>query len=78
LAEKATGIEMPLLILQAGSDVIVDVEKVQGWFSKIKSGTKDMRIFPDAHHTLDFDVNWFKEYTHVLAEWILARTPVVT
>lgn len=79
LAEKAAGsIEVPLLLLQAGSDRIVDVEKVQSWYAKAKSQTKDMRIFPDAHHSLDFDDNWFKEYTHVLTEWILARSPVVT
>lgn len=79
LAEKAcNAIEMPVLILQSGSDRIVDVDKLQGWYSRIKSQTKDLRIFPDAQHALDFDANWIKEYTHVLADWILARLPVVT
>lgn len=79
LAEKAASqIDMPVLVLQGGSDRIVDVEKVQTWYSKIPSETKDLRIFPDSQHCLDFDANWFKEYTHVLSEWILARCPVVT
>ncbi len=79
LAEKASAsIEMPLLILQAGSDAIVDVEKLQGWYARSKSVTKDLRIFPDSSHTLDFDSTWFKEYVHVLSEWILAQCPVVT
>jgi acylglycerol lipase len=79
LAEKAAGqITMPVLLLQGGSDRIVDVEKLQAWYQKIPSQTKDLRIFPDAQHCLDFDDNWFKEYTHVLSEWILARSPVVT
>ncbi len=79
LAEKASAsIEMPLLVLQAGSDMIVDVDKLQGWYAKAKSTTKDLRIFPDASHTLDFDSTWFKEYAHVLSEWILAQCPVVT
>ena len=79
LAEKAASrIEMPVLLLQGGSDRIVDVEKLQAWYAKIPSETKDLRIFPDSQHCLDFDANWFKEYTHVLTEWILARCPVVT
>jgi len=79
LAEKAAGqIDMPVLMLQGGSDRIVDVEKLQAWYGKIPSQTKDMRIFPDSQHCLDFDEKWFKEYTHVLSEWILARCPVVT
>ncbi len=79
LAEKANNtIEVPFLVLQGGSDRVVDIEKLQAWFSKAKSPTKDLRIFPEAAHSLDFDANWFKEYTHVLAEWILARQPVVT
>ena len=79
LAEKACSqIQMPVLLLQGGSDVIIDVEKIQSWYSKIPSQTKDLRIFPDAQHCLDFDEKWFKEYTHVLGDWILARNPVVT
>lgn len=79
MAEKCvSGLELPVLILQGASDRIVDVEKLQGWYAKIPSKTKDMRIFPEAHHTLDFDSNWFKEYTHVLSEWILSRLPVVS
>ena len=79
LAEKANAnIEAPLLVLQGGSDQVVDVEKLQSWFAKARCQTKDLRIFPESYHSLDFDANWFKEYTHVLAEWILARQPVVT
>ncbi len=79
LAEKAApAIEMPMLILQAGADMIVDVDKLQGWYGKSPSTAKELRIFPDASHTLDFDSTWFKEYVHVLSEWILAQRPVVT
>jgi len=82
LAEKAAPqIDVPVLVLQGGSDRIVDVEKMQTWYSKIpstKGQTSDLRIFPDSQHCLDFDANWFKEYTHILSEWILARCPVVT
>jgi acylglycerol lipase len=78
LAEVAAPqLQLPLLMLQAGADRIVDLEKTQAFFSKIKSSSKEMRIFPDASHCLDFDQTWFKEYVHVLSAWIMAQCPVV-
>ncbi|MBN9395312.1 MAG: alpha/beta fold hydrolase [Candidatus Melainabacteria bacterium] len=78
LAEKtASSIDLPVLLLQGGADRIVDLEKTQGYFARLKSPVKDMRIFPDSAHSLDFDANWFREYTHVLSEWIMAQCPVV-
>lgn len=79
LAEKAAGsLELPVLALLAGADQILDLEKVQQWYARIPSPTKELRIFPDASHLLDFDSSWFKEYTHILSEWIRAQCPVVT
>jgi alpha-beta hydrolase superfamily lysophospholipase len=79
LAEKAgSSLELPVLMLLAGADSIVDLEKMQQWYARIPSATKELRIFPDASHLLDFDSSWFKEYTHVLSEWILSLCPVVT
>ncbi len=79
LAESAApNTQLPLLILQSGADQIVDVKKIEEWYSKTKSTDKTMRIFPDAYHNLDFDATWFRDYSHLLSEWILARTPVVT
>lgn len=79
LAEKAaSSLELPVLMLLSGADPIVDLEKVQQWYARIPAPTKELRIFPDAGHLLDFDSGWFKEYTHVLSEWILAQCPVVT
>lgn len=79
LAESAaSNTHLPLLILQSGADQIVDVKKVEDWYSKAKSADKTMRIFPDAYHNLDFDATWFRDYSHLLSEWILARSPVVT
>ncbi len=79
LAEKtAPNITKPLIIVQSGSDQIVDVAKLEKWYARVKAPDKTMRIFPDAYHCLDFDANWFREYTHLVSEWLLARTPVVS
>lgn len=78
LAEKtAPNISKPIIILQPGNDQVVDTEKLQKWYEKVKSPQKSMRIFPDAYHSLDFDANWFKEYTHLMSEWLLSRSPVI-
>jgi alpha-beta hydrolase superfamily lysophospholipase len=69
-------IDLPTIVLQAGSDRIVDIEKLEAWYAKIKTSQKTMRIFPDAVHSLDFDQTWFRDYTHLLTEWLLARSPV--
>lgn len=79
LAEKAAGnISKPLIILQPGNDAIIDIDRLSKWYSRIKSPDKTMRIFPDAYHCLDFDANWFKEYTHLISEWLLSRLPAVS
>ncbi len=78
LAESAAGnISIPTLILQPEADQIVDVASLKKWNDKLRSTEKSMRLFPDAFHCLDFDANWFKEYTHLVSEWLLARAPAV-
>lgn len=64
---------MPVLILQGEEDLIVDTNKLKGWYQQIASQDKSMQIFPGAAHSLDFDADRFKEYTQVLANWILTR-----
>ena len=72
----AKNIKTPILILQAGADQIVDIKKLENWYEKIPITNKAMRVFPEASHSLDFDRNWFKEYTRMLCDWIAARVPV--
>lgn len=78
LASKAAPrISKPIMILQPSNDQIVDIPKMEKWYAKIKSAEKSMRLFPDAGHSLDFDATWFKEYSHLVSEWLLARNPAV-
>ncbi|MDX2105284.1 MAG: alpha/beta fold hydrolase [Candidatus Melainabacteria bacterium] len=73
----AKRLSLPILILQAGADQIVDIKATQNFLAKTKSTEKSMRLFPDAKHVLDFDNNWFKDYAHLAGEWVSARLPVV-
>lgn len=73
----APHLRLPLLVVQSGSDRIVDIEALENWYDKIKSSDKTMRIFADAAHSIDFDSVWFKEYTQLLIEWIFARRVAV-
>lgn len=78
LSQKAASkISLPTLILQGGSDQIVDIPKVEAWLSRTGSTDKSMRIFPEAHHSIEFDETWFKEYIHLVSGWIQARSPVI-
>jgi alpha-beta hydrolase superfamily lysophospholipase len=72
----AKHISIPTLVLQAGSDQIADNEKSKSWYAQLKTAHKTMRIFPDAIHSLDFDQTWFRDYAHLMAEWILAIPPI--
>ena len=77
MSQKACShLRLPTLILQSANDQVVDVIAVQKWFEKIAAQKKEFRIYPDAAHSIDFDPVWFKEYTHLLNEWILALSPV--
>lgn len=78
LARKsASKLHLPIMILQGGSDQIVDIPSVEKWLARTSSTEKSMRIFPEAHHSIEFDETWFKEYIHLASGWVLARSPVV-
>jgi len=70
-------ISIPTLVLQAGNDQIADNEKSKAWYALLKTSHRTMRVFPDASHSLDFDQTWFRDYTHLMAEWILAIPTIV-
>jgi acylglycerol lipase len=70
---SAKFIKIPVLILQGEDDLIVNTEKLEIWYQQIAAKDKSIHAFPGAAHSLDFDADWFKEYTHVLTDWILSK-----
>ena len=78
LAQQAPSeLHLPLLVLQAADDQIVDIAKLKSWFDRVHSSDKQWQPFANATHSLDFDARWFTEYTNLLCDWLLARTAKV-
>lgn len=66
-------IVLPTLILQSGKDNIVDEKGLAGWFKRLKSQDKTMRVFEGVHHSLDFHKDP-DEYRLTLANWIIEKS----
>ena len=46
---------LPVVVLLAGHDEIVDNERVKKWFSGILSRDKAMRVFDGSYHVMPFE-----------------------
>jgi acylglycerol lipase len=69
----ARKIELPLLVLQAEKDQIVDINKLSAWFFAVGSRDKQLKLFANATHSLDFDATCFNDYTESIVQWLRAR-----
>ncbi|MDP3789431.1 MAG: alpha/beta fold hydrolase [Candidatus Omnitrophota bacterium] len=49
------GVILPLIVLLAGHDDIVDNERVKKWFNALPARDKTIRIFDDFHHVMPFE-----------------------
>ncbi len=79
LAQKfAKQIDLPLLLLQAENDKIIDVAKLKAWYEEVSSTDKVWRLYANATHSLDFDAHCFDDYTKLLTDWLLLRTEALT
>lgn len=65
-------LQLPVLILQSGQDDIVDLKRIEGWFARIRSGDKTLKIFTTAKHSLDFEPDQ-AQYQSCLMSWIKSR-----
>lgn len=65
-------LQLPVLVLAAGSDRIVDVSGLEDWFERIPSLDKEMYVFSWSEHCLDFD-DRAQEYARCLSKWLLQR-----
>lgn len=69
----AEDISCPALIFQSGRDSVVDESGVQKWFERLSSRDKQMHVFAEAFHSLDFDSKP-EEYRRLLSEWIIEHS----
>jgi lysophospholipase len=70
--ELAEHIACPLLVLQAGSDLIVDPEAPLAWLERVASTDKTLRILPDHFHELLNELDWANTLADML-DWFEPR-----
>jgi lysophospholipase len=66
----ARSLTLPMLLILAQSDRIVNVERVRRWYARVPEGQKSLHVFERALHSLDFEPLLFEEYVAVMLDWI--------
>ena len=69
---------LPMLLMQAGSDPIVDVPAVQRWFDGMASSARKSVLYPSFGHILDFEQER-QRYWDDLVAWLdetVGETPL--
>jgi acylglycerol lipase len=66
----ASKIQLPVLLIQTDRDEIVNFAQVDAWFARVSSQRKQMRIFGNASHSIDFDARYLTQYVALLEDWL--------
>jgi alpha-beta hydrolase superfamily lysophospholipase len=72
LRRASARLALPLLLLQGEADKMIDVPKTRRWFARLGIEDKTYRAYPDAGHTLDFELDR-AQYLAGLLGWLSAR-----
>ncbi|MFD2922781.1 alpha/beta hydrolase [Halobacillus naozhouensis] len=56
--------EVPLLIMQAGEDLMVDAEKTKEWFHSVDLSEKTYKEWPGLYHEIFNEPEWKQVYTY--------------
>jgi lysophospholipase len=70
--DLAEQVSCPILVLQAGTDLIVDPAAPQGWLQRVGSADKAIRMFPDHYHELLNESDWSNTLADML-DWLEER-----
>ncbi len=70
--DSSANMRIPVLVMLAGIDNMIDTDKVAGWFKKLPSSDKTLKVYKDYHHILTFEENADKVMQDI-ADWIWAR-----
>ena len=65
----ATGLRLPVLVLQSGHDPIVDAGHVRAWFDRLESQDKRYVLYPEWGHLLDFEPER-QRYWDDVGDWL--------
>jgi lysophospholipase len=75
--ELAEQVSCPTLVMQAGSDLVVDPAAPHGWLQRVGSADKAIRMFPDHYHELLNEIDWSNTLADLL-DWLEQRLIVPT
>lgn len=75
--EQATAIEIPILAMQAGDDLIVDPQAVAPWLEKTSSADRTLKLLDEHYHELLNEEDW-RETLNELLTWLESRIPCGT
>jgi len=71
--KKASGnIRLPVLLMLAGIDEIIDTDGVRKWYEKLPSSDKTLKFYKGYHHLLTFEED-AAEVMEDIAVWIKGR-----
>jgi lysophospholipase len=83
--EAADRLFCPVLVMQAGADLVVDPAAAEPWLAKVASSDKTLRVFPEHYHellnetdwahTLGDMLRWFDRYVVNVADEAVALQP---
>ncbi|HUG91471.1 MAG TPA: lysophospholipase [Planctomycetaceae bacterium] len=73
---EAPGLRVPLLVLQAGQDRIVDPDAAREWLASAGSADKTFRCLPEHYHELLNEPDW-PETATLVADWLDGRVDAV-
>lgn len=65
-------IRIPMLLMLAGIDKIIDTNSVRRWYNKVPSLDKKIKIYSDYHHILTFEEK-ADDVMRDIADWITER-----
>ncbi|MBI5124222.1 MAG: alpha/beta fold hydrolase [Candidatus Omnitrophica bacterium] len=72
LKRASSIIRVPVLLMLAGIDDIIDTGSVKRWYEKLPARDKTLKVYKDYHHILTFEENAV-EVMQDIADWIKAR-----
>lgn len=72
LKKASRNIKLPVLLMLAGIDEIIDTDGVKRWYEKLPSTDKTLKFYKNYHHLLTFEDN-AQEVMEDIAIWIKGR-----
>jgi len=75
--QHATAIRLPLLVMQAGSDFIVDPLAADLWMKTVGSSDRHIEVLADHYHELFNESDWPVTFSLVM-DWLETRIPSMT